>query len=293
MLHEDGAGAGVEKRKPAIVAADEGRAQRHQRAVARQQALIEIKVGARVLDETAMGVHHAFRHRGGAGGKNDRRRIVLGRPRQRRVGGRIRQIARNGRRGTKRAAAFRQHRRNGFDTGAKLRIAGGDTGRQRFHRSVVDKEARRHLAADGRERRRGLAGVQRHRQGTEPHRAEPGGEINRARRAQQRERLARLGAKRREQRRGAQRQIVELGIRQTRAGIDHRLAAAEPARGARKAIGNSERQTDRHGFAPGVCYCTLRPIWAAIRLRWICEVPAAMVAARASRKCRCMSNSML
>ena len=40
-------------------------------------------------------------------------------------------------------------------------------------------------------------------------------------------------------------------------------------------------------------YWTLRPIWPAIRLRWICDVPAATVAARASRKCRCMSNSML
>jgi len=30
-------------------------------------------------------------------------------------------------------------------------------------------------------------------------------------------------------------------------------------------------------------YPTLRPIRLAIRLRWICDVPAAMVAARASR----------
>ncbi len=44
---------------------------------------------------------------------------------------------------------------------------------------------------------------------------------------------------------------------------------------------------------PGDHHCTFSPIWPAIRLRWICEEPAAMVAARASRKCRCMSNSIL
>ena len=38
-------------------------------------------------------------------------------------------------------------------------------------------------------------------------------------------------------------------------------------------------------------YCTFSPIRLAIRLRWICEVPAAIVAARESRKWRSMSNS--
>ncbi len=88
--------------------------------------------------------------------------------------------------------------------------------------------------------------MQRHRQRPEPDRAEPGDEIDRARRAKQRERLSRLGAERREQRGGAQRKPVEFGVGEPRARIDHRFAAAEPARGARKRVRNGERQADGH-----------------------------------------------
>ena len=63
MLHEDRAAAGVEERKPAIVAADESGAQRRQRTVAWRKSLIEAKVAACILNEAAMGMDDTLGHR--------------------------------------------------------------------------------------------------------------------------------------------------------------------------------------------------------------------------------------
>ena len=78
-------------------------------------------------------------------------------------------------------------------------MAGGNSARQYFHRSIVDEKGGLHLAADGGECRRELAGVQCHRQRAHADGAEPRDQINRAWRAQKRKRLSGLRAQRREQ----------------------------------------------------------------------------------------------
>ena len=85
-------------------------------------------------------------------------------------------------------------------------------------------------------------------------------------------------------------------------GIDHIDMPATPSRvwAAIKARGDEGGGGVTTSIPPPLrgggneyIYCTFSPIKFAIRLRWICDVPAAIVAARESRKWRSMSNSAL
>src|SRR5262249_42914653 len=111
MLHENGASAGIEKGKPAVVATDEGGAQRHHGPVARQQSLVEMEIAPRILDETTMSMHDALRNRSRSRRKDDHCWIVLSRTGQRNIGSILVEVAGKGRSGGDRAAALGRHRR--------------------------------------------------------------------------------------------------------------------------------------------------------------------------------------
>lgn len=74
-------------------------------------------------------------------------------------------------------------------------------------------------------------------------------------------------------------------------GISAVGRSAEPSAAPPGGKGTTGRNGRRAAWARR--YFGRRPISPAIRLRCICDVPAATVALRLSRKWRCMSHSML
>src|SRR5262249_48028589 len=115
----------------------------------------------------------------------------------------------------------------------------------------------------------------------------------RTRRGKNGDRLSPFDSKTLEQCGATARLIVKHAKREARTGINHCFVVGKPAGGPIESVNDREWLTNHQNCSVSRRYRTFRPMRLAIRLRCISDEPAAIVAARASRKCRCMSNSML